>query len=243
MMKVVLRRLFVHAVMYASIAVASVPMSSAALIDLTTLVPGYHDGPAFIAPGVPPGWTNVQATNLLSISNGSSLMDGPHNQLFLGDPDQLVAKVQIATSLTTDYSGNFGGFFLDTGNGFFGVTIGASALGELYGFNDGSVVSQALSGYTGGPLFLELVRSGSDFRAEYSTDGIAYNLLYQQSGLTGTSALDLTLQGFIAGETINFTNLDVVTGMATPEPASMALVGTGLTTLLAMCLRRSGSAG
>jgi len=229
--------------MCASIALVSASGAGASPIDLTTLTPIYNNGTNFV-PGVPPGWTNSQATNLLSISNGSTLTDGPHNGLYLGAAaDQVIANVQITTSLATPFSGTFGGFFIDTSSGFFGLGVGASGLAEQYGFNNNAPVYQTLSGYTGGPLFLELIRSGSTFSAEYSTDGIAYNLLYQQSGLSGSSSLDLTSFGAIAGETINFTNLNVVATTAAPEPASLALFATGLAALCGIRRRNPNSVG
>jgi hypothetical protein len=242
-MKVELGRIIARGFMCVSIALVSASEVGATPVDLTTLTVGYNNGTNFV-PGVPPGWTNIQETNLLSISNGSTLGDGPHNGLYLGTADQVVATVQITTSLANPFSGTFGGFFIDTSSGFFGIGVGASGLAEQYGFNDSpSSVYQALSGYTGGPLFLELIRSGSSFSAEYSTDGIAYNLLYQQSGLSGSSSLDLTSFGGTAGETINFKNLDVAATTAAPEPASLALFAIGLAALGGIRRRNANSVG
>jgi hypothetical protein len=218
-----------------SIALASAIPASASTVDLTTLTPIYNNGSTWIA-GVPPGWTNLQAPNLLSISNNSTLGDGPHNDLLLGNANSVVATVEITTSLATPFTGTFGGFFIDTGNGFFGIGIGDSGLAEQYGFNGSTPIYQLLSGYTDGPLFLELVRSGDSFSAEYSTNGSNYSLLYQQSGLTGGSQLDLTSYGGIAGETINFTNLDAAASnvSSVPEPAPLGLLSLGLAGLAGM---------
>ena len=207
------------------IALAFAFQASATTVDLTTLTPIYYNGSTWI-PGVPPGWTNVQAPNLLSISNNSTLGDGPHNDLFLGNANSVVATVQITTS--APFNGTFGGFFIDTSNGFFGLGIGGSELAEQYGFNGSTPVYQVLSGYAGGPLYLELIRSGGLFSAEYSTNGSAYSLLYQQSGLTGTSQMDLTSYGAVPGETIDFTNLDVNASSATPEPSTLLMLGSGV---------------
>ena len=122
------------------IALAFAFQASATTVDLTTLTPIYYNGSTWI-PGVPPGWTNVQAPNLLSISNNSTLGDGPHNDLFLGN-----ATVQITTSLATPFNGTFGGFVIDTINGFFGLSNGGSELAEQYGFNNSAPVYQVLSG-------------------------------------------------------------------------------------------------
>ena len=217
--------------LYLSIALAFTFQASASTVDLTTLTPSYYNGSTWIV-GVPPGWTNLQTANLLSISNNSTLGDGPHNNLILGNANSVVATVEITTS--TPFNG--GGFFIDTGNGFFGIGIGDSGLAEAYGFNGSPSVNQTLSGYTGGPLFLELIRSGGSFSAEYSTNGSNYSLLYQLSGLTGGSQLDLTSYAGIAGETINFTNLnvDASTVSSVPEPASLGLVSLGLTAVAAI---------
>jgi hypothetical protein len=212
-----------------------VSRAHAGTVDLTTLTPSYWNGATWTA-GVPPGWTNLQATNLLSISNNSEVGDGPHNQLWLGNVNNVVATVQIRTALATPFNGTFGGFFIDTGNGYFGLGIGDSGLAAGYGFNGGPNVYQLLSGYTGGPLFLELIRSAGLFSAEYSTDGSNYNLLYQLSGLTGPSQLDLTSYAAVPGLTINFTNLDVEASnvSTTPEPAPLGLFSLGLAALAAM---------
>ncbi len=217
------------------IALTSAVQASASTVDLTTLTPIYNNGSTWIA-GVPPGWTNLQTPNLLSISNNSTLGDGPHNDLALGNANSVVATVQITTSLATPFTGTFGGFFIDTSNGFFGIGIGDSGLAEQYGFNSSSSVYEVLSGYTGGPLFLELIRSGDLFSAEYSTNGSDYSLLYQISGLTGTSQLDLTSYASVPGETINFTNLDVEASSVSsvPEPTPLGLVSLGLAGLAGM---------
>lgn len=216
------------------VALAFAFQASAATVDLTTLTPTYFDGTTWVN-GVPPGWTNVQAANLLSISNNSTLGDGPHNVLPLGNVNNVVATVQITTSVATQFDGTFGGFYIDVGNGFFGLGIGVSKLAEAYGFNGQQPVYQVLSGYTGGPLFLELIRNGGSFSAEYSTDGSNYSLLYQQSGLTGWSQLDLTSYASSPGETIEFSNLNVeASNSPVPEPASLGLFPVGLAALAAI---------
>jgi hypothetical protein len=216
------------------VALAFALQASAVTVDLTTLTPTYYDGTSWVD-GVPPGWTNVQAANLLSISNNSTLGDGPHNVLPLGDVNNVVATVQISTSVANPFGGTFGGFFIDVGNGYFGLGIGVSELSEEYGFNGHQSVYEVLSGYTGGPLFLELIRKGGSFSAEYSTDGSNYSLLYQQSGLTGWSQLDLTSYGSTSGETVQFSNLNVdASNSPVPEPASLNLFPLGLAALAAI---------
>ena len=235
-MKLELGRILAQGCICASIGLISATLAGASPVDLTTLTPIYNNGTNWNQ-GVPPGWTNTQQTNLLSISNGSAMGDGPHNDLHLGNANQVVATVEVTTS------NNFGGFYLDTSNGFFGIGIGNSGLWESYGFNNSSPYGQGLSGYTGGPLYLELIRSGGSFSAEYSTDGISYNLLYQQSGLLGTSQLDFTAYGSSVGETVSFTNLDVTATTATPEPASLSFFIMGLAALGWMLRRKTASVG
>lgn len=234
--KIALRKMQLAFWVCLSIALTSAIQARASDVDLTTLTPIYNNGSTWL-PGAPPGWTNLQTTNLLSISNNSTLGDGPHNDFALGSANSVVATVQITTSLATPFTGTFGGFYLDTSDGFFGIGIGDSELAEAYEFNGSSDVYQVLPGYTGGPLYLELIESGGVFSAEYSTDGTDYSLLYQVSGLTGgTSQLDLTSYASTPGETINFTNLDVDASNVTsvPEPTPLGLMSLGLAGLAGM---------
>jgi hypothetical protein len=214
----------------------------AALIDFTTLQPQYNDGVSFV-PGVPPGWTNIQQPNLLSISNGTTLGDGPHNILPLPGTNQVSATVEVDTDVG-GFDGTFGGFFIDVSNGFFGVGIGANTLAMQYGLFGEAPIYNVLSGYSGGPLFLQLERAGDAFSAFYSTNGVDFTLLYSQTGLLGDySQLDLTSFGAVTGLTINFSNLDATASRAVPEPATWTLILMGFALLFARRMLRDGRAG
>ncbi|MHB8283868.1 MAG: DUF1349 domain-containing protein [Caulobacteraceae bacterium] len=213
---------------FAAVIAAASTTAHATSIDLTSFSPTYDDGAGYV-PGSPPGWTDVITSNNITISNGAALGDGPHDVLYLGNNlHNFTADIDVAAATSSAFPYTFGGVFVDTSNGFFGLNFGSGSLAIEYQIDGQSAQSEDETSYTTDDVTLRLTRNNDLFTASYSTDGVNFTNVGELTGLTGTTQFDLTSYASVDGLTASFSNLKVDTISSAPESSTWGLMVVGI---------------